>query len=544
MDYGRLNPFRWHLEKRDISDGSEYKYYSIFYAVFGSATAKLISIDGGSDVNLIPNSVTWTIGGQSQSITILRDASLVPGKYYIEMTHNGVKKYSDIITISGSDCFEFIKVDNSCDTFAIPWTQLPTAFNLNLPNPQHDAPTTEASYETIITEYGEEKKLRKQITKHHIWFVQPKWYRNLLSLLSVSDSCTYGGLAIKNIEFDEEAINEEMSQFTIHFEYRDLQEGNDCCVLVNLDDILNPDFGGGAGCTLAVSVSESSGTLTATVTGDNGSPLIKWYRNGVYITQGATLSVSQSGDYQAVVTEQGCRATDNYYIEDECSLMSVRVYTTGNFVNADLNNVPSGCSPAIEVIHNGSVVDTSVPYEASQSGTYFVKVTACDCEKSGGTYVNYSADNCNFNLSISENGNMLESTTDAVSPTYLWELETSNGIDTLGATADIPISGRGIYWLTITDGGCSQKIYYYLEPRANRGIYVRQGGAGTVWSIAGINLSNYQNPSIELRVTINGVVFSYVPSSPVMPNTYGINANGELLTPTSLTNPTIIIELI
>ena len=79
---------------------------------------------------------------------------------------------------------------------------------------------------------------------------------------------------------------------------------------------------------------------------------------------------------------------------------------------------------------------------------------------------------------------------------------------------------------------------------AETGVFVRIGGTGTTFSIVGINLLNITNFAADIRVTVNGVVFSYVAGTPTLPNTYGVNGTGQILVPFSLTHPTIIVELI
>lgn len=547
MDFGRLNPFRWNDKLAQISASTVYRIGTMYFCVNGAATCKMVNIDTGAETTMSATPVTWVINGQSLTVTCFFAITIPGSRYYLKLTQGATTKYSDYIEILGTDCLDTIILNNSCDTFSFPFTQAPYSYYISLPFPQLDAPTTESTYETLITENGERKKLISQTTRHSIWFVQPKWYRNVLASLSVSDSSTYRGNNIKNVEFTEEAIDEEMSQFTVSFEYEDLREGNDCCTVVNLDDIQNNEEGGGSECPgFSVTITESSGTLTPTIIGGSGgSVLYKWFKDGLFISSAPTLTVSQSGEYRVDVNDDGCRASGSYYIENVCNLMSVKVFSYLNWVTADISNIPAGCSPTIEVLLNGVVKSTTIPYEATESGVYFIKVKACDCQRSGAAFVNYSVENCNFSLSINRVSNVLQAVTDAVSPIYLWERETGSGIVTVGATANINISEKGIYWLTVTDGGCSQKEYIYLEPLAESGVFARYGGIGTSFQVLGINLLNIVDYAGQILVTVNGVEFSHVGGVPSAPNTYGVDGvTGNLLVPFSLSNPAIIIRKI
>ena len=75
------------------------------------------------------------------------------------------------------------------------------------------------------------------------------------------------------------------------------------------------------------------------------------------------------------------------------------------------------------------------------------------------------------------------------------------------------------------------------------GIFVRYGGTGTTFTVLGINLLDITNYAGTIKVTVNGVVFSYTAGAPGL-NQYSVNITGQLLFANTLTNPTIIVELI
>jgi hypothetical protein len=92
-------------------------------------------------------------------------------------------------------------------------------------------------------------------------------------------------------------------------------------------------------------------------------------------------------------------------------------------------------------------------------------------------------------------------------------------------------------------GDCTKETYLYLEPLTESGIFVRYGGTGTTFTVLGINLLDITNYAGTIKVTVNGVVFSYTAGAPGL-NQYSVNISGQLVFANSLTNPTIIVELI
>jgi hypothetical protein len=549
-DFGVYHPFTLHKSKEKIRSEALYKMPDSIFILRGTVTGTKTNILTGDVTSLNVGTNTWDVNGIEYTATLVEALSMTVGqKYYLTLIVDGETFYTDIIEcIAENDCLTRLLLQNDCNNINWNWIDAIGYPVVPISEVQQNTPETTTEYETIITAQGEQKVLKRQIQRQRFWFVAPKGYSNVLNGAKGCSDVYFRGNIVKNFDFSEENVDDFMSSFTISFEYPNEQEGNDCCDDIDLDTILNPDNGGGGeeceGFTIEIVNTDDTLSVTLTDPPLTGTPSYKWYRNNLQISTASTISIVQAGNYKVEVIQAGCKQTTTYFKDDVCGAMSLRVYSVGNFVNGDLSNVPDGCTPTTSVTLNGVEVATSLPYEVAETGTYFVKVTACNCIKSGGVFVLFSeTDNCDFTVDIDQTGNLLAADTDAITPTYLWELETSAGRTTIAATSSITASTRGIYWLTVTSGGCSKETYLYLEPLASQGVFVRSGGTGTAFTIVGINLLNITDHAGTIKVTVNGVVFSYVAGSPST-NQYSVNISGQITVQTSLTNPTIIVELI
>lgn len=519
------------------------------FIIRGTVTGTKTDVLTGSSTALSVSTHTWEINGIEYTAThVIATGMTVGNRYYLTLIVDGDTYYTDLIECVSEDCISRLLLLNDCNNINWDWQGAVSFIPVTISEVQQNTPEITTEFETIITAQGEQKQLKRQIQRQRFWFVAPKGYSNVLNgAKACSDN--YYNANIKNFDFQEESVDEFNSGFTISFEYINEQQGNDCCDDIDLDDILNPDNGGSGGgdCEgFTIEIVNTSDTLSVTLTDPppTGTPSYKWYRNNLQISTASTIAIVQPGNYKVQVIQAGCKATTTYFKDDVCGAMTLRVYSVGNFVNADLSNVPEDCTPELSVTLDGVEVATSVPFEVSETGTYFVKVTACECIKSGGVYIIYSEEsNCDFTLDIDQTGNLLEADTDATTPTYLWELETGAGRNSIGTGASVTATTKGIYWLNVTSGGCTKETYVYLEPLASQGVFVRYGGTGTAFTILGINLLGITDYAGTIRVTVNGVVFSYTAGSPGI-NQYSVNGSGQITVQSSLTNPTIIVELI
>ena len=546
-DFGLFNPFTLHKSVDRVRSNVVYKMNPCNFILRGVVSAAVkVDTETGAESSIPYENRTWTINDTDFNAALF-STSLTSGKYYyFKITVDGTVYYTDYVSTDG--CIDtYLTTANTCNDINIDWETGTSAIPITLPFLQQLVPETQIEFETIVTAQGTQRKVSRQIQRQMFWTVQPKGFANLLNGVKGNDYNFFNSVEIKNFDFSEESSDDFYSEFTISFEYINLQQGNQCCDDIDLDVISNPDGEGtGEGCgTFAVEIVNTSDTLSVTLTDEPvGTPSYKWYRNNLQISTASTIAIVQHGNYRVDVTIDGCKATASYFKDDVCGIFSIRVYAVGNFVNADLSNIPEDCTPTLSVTLNGVEVATSVPYEVAETGTYFVKATACDCNKSGGVFVNFSEEtNCDFTVDIIQDGNTLEADTDAVTPTYQWELETGAGRNVIGTSATQEITSKGIYFLNVTEGTCTKEAYLYIEPLATAGTFLRYGGTGTAFTVLGINLLGITNYTGTIKVTINGVVFSYVASSPGV-NQYTVNVGGQIVVASSLTNPTIVIELI
>jgi hypothetical protein len=253
-----------------------------------------------------------------------------------------------------------------------------------------------------------------------------------------------------------------------------------------------------------------------------------------------SINTSQSGDYKVEVKIGICTEIANYYIDNPCLSFQLNLTKIGYKINGTTSNVPDGETVDYSIVLNGVEVATSLPYDATTEGIYYVYANAGECRQVKGIFVELVQEDCAFLASITQDGSTLEVSTDAISPTYLWELETSAGRSTIGTGATVQVQGTGIYWLTVTNGLCSKPDYLYLEPSTGR-IIVLNRSNGSEFTVTDISLLNIADPAIKVTVHINGVLQSYVSGTPSAPGQWGIKSDGKLLVFGTLTNATIKI---
>jgi len=548
-NFGPYNPFTWHKTADKVRSTALYKLNFVNYIVYGTVSSAVLVDSAGAETAMTLSPQTWTLKEIDLTGTRVTSGGGTEGdRRYIKMVIDGDTYYSDWIQFT--DCYDFLSTGNSCSNNFWPWETEPGVLYVHMPAAQQDTPTSNTTYVTIITAEGEQRKVQRQITRQNFWFLQPKGFGAFLDGLKNNDTNYFNGTEIKNFDWESSVVDTVMAEFKVSFEYINLQEGDACCEDIDLDTINSPDGeGSGDGCNdYAIEIVNTDDQLTVTFTDEpEGTKVYRWYKDGVFISGATYLDILTPGNYRVDVIIDGCKATASYFKDNVCALLTVRVYASGNFVNADISNVPDGCVEEISVILNGTEVATSLPFEVSETGTYFVRVTACDCVKSGGVFITFNEEsNCDFTVDIDRTGNTLTADTDASTPTYLWEYEEdeTGGRVTIGTGSTATATGKGVYWLTVTEGTCSKETYIYLPPTANSTTVVLARSTGTEFTTYGISLLNVVDYVSEIEVTVNGSVYTYVSGVPSLANTYGVKADGKLLLAFSQTNATIIIRLI
>jgi hypothetical protein len=542
INLGTYHYFRWYKTIDEIESGLISHITQFDIILTGTPTVTVVNASTGATVTATVTTASWEFNGvdiESTRVTMnLTDGVtyylVIDGLYY----SNLFKK--DICTV-------LLETSNSCANIYHNWDGDSPMFVSLYEAIQLEPEYTEENV-SIIGIYGEVRKTTKQKVRHRYKFVGGMGMVNMLNGIKNNDTNAISGVAIKNIEYElEESESGDYATYTLSFELNEIFEtASSCCEIINIDTILSPENESGTCTGFEVNITESSGTYTANlVSPPTGTPVYRWFLNGVYLSGGATISTAQTGDFRVDVKIGDCKASGYYFTDDPCKSFGIELYATGSEINGDLINLPTGETATYEIKLNNTVVGTALPYEATETGTYYVYVTTESCNKSRGIYVKVDTEeDCGYTLDITEDGNVLEADTDAVSPTYLWELETKDGKVTIGTGATVTMTGKGIYWLTVSAGECSKQTYIYKEPSSDNVVCVLARSNGYQFDVYEINLLDITNPALELDVFINGVRAVYVASAPSGANQYSINGTGKLITNSALplSNATIVIK--
>ena len=539
-DLGTYHYFRWYDSTDDIEPALVSYINDLDIILKGTPTVVIRNAKTYAVVSSTVSTYTWTFEGQDIESTRLQ-ATLTEGETYYLVIDN--ETFSNFF--AKSDCCVLLNSSNSCSNIYHDWVG-----DDALIVPLYEAIQLEPEYTeetaSIIGIYGETKKTISQKIRHRYKFVTGMGMVNMLNGIKNNDTNDIDGVNIKNIEYElEETADEDYATFTLSFEIADqLDSASSCCEVINIDDILSPETVGGDCEGFTAEITEAGGVLSVTLTSPpTGTPTYKWYLNGVYLSGASTVTIDDVGDYRVDVKVGTCKATAYYYEADPCAAFSVTLYATGAEINGDLNNLPEGETATYDIVFNGESVGSALPYTATATGTYYIYVTTESCNKSKGIYVIVGDEDCDFTIDIDEDGTELSAVTDATTPTYLWELETTDGKTTVGTGDTITMTGKGIYWLTITQGTCSKTDYIYKAPSSDNVVCVLARSTGHTFDVYEIDLGAITNPALDLEVFVNGVRSTYVAAAPSVSNTYSINSSNKLIFATALplSNATIII---
>lgn len=487
----------------------------------------------------------WQLKGQTLVSHRINYSLSLGQRLYIEI--DGFSFSDHVIEYGICDLIQIFTA-NDCNNQFNGWESDSAALIYLMNNASQITPEFEEEEKIIINEKGQQKKTTRLIQKHRVEFYGPSNWVKFLNSLKINSYVAINSNAglqkIYNISVEaNEQDGGRYSIFVLKFEYKNtLTSGSSCCEDINIDDIISPENPGTFDCgDFSVLIEESAGTLTPNFTNlPTGVLTYKWYLNNVFISSAPSILVTTPGNYRLDARVGNCRTSGSYFKDNPCSVFDITLTKVNNDINATASNVPIGETVSYEVVLNGVTVATGLPYTALASGIYYVYATAGECKKVKGVYVKLEGTDCAFTIDIIENASTLEADTDAGTPVYLWEIETGSGRNTIGTANEVNKVGKGIYWLTVTNGSCSKSDYVYLEPTAGV-VCILNRSNGTEFIVTDINLLSVTNPASQLTVFINGVNQVYVSGTPGAPNQYGIKNDGKLLVFGTLTNATIKI---
>ena len=542
---GIYHPFTFVERKEDIDDQIVYKLKELKVILTGQfSSIKLVNLLTGAETSPTVSDVSYTLNGSTIYASRVT-ATLTNGvKYYLDV--DGVY-FSDVIT--KSVCNKEVSTFNSCSNEFWDWDSDPAPLTVYFNNAQDLTPTFEDKIVSIVGVNGIVNKVKDKVIKYRIQFLAPTGYDNILNSLSLNSNVTIANIGIKNISIEKsEQDNGRYAVFTMTYQFiSEVPSSSGCCEVVNIDDILSPEYSsGGEECDdLTSEVINTDGTLSVDLTDPPvGTPTYKWYLNNVFLSSAPTIEITSPGNYRAEIIIGTCKTTASYFKDNPCAIFQIDLTKAGNEINVTASNIPEDETVTYSVVLNGVEVSTTLPYTIEETGTYYVYATAGDCLKSKAIYVELEDEDCDFTISIDETDGVLSAVTDAGTPTYLWELETGTGKVTVGTAIDLTIGAKGIYWLTITNGSCSKEEYIYKEPLPSFGSCVLARSTGTEFTVYGIDLLEITNYPSEVLLTVNGLVHTFVSGTPTLSNTYGVKVDGKIIFANSFTNALIIITLI
>lgn len=548
VNTGIYHPFLFVDKRSEIKKDCILKVSTFYCILTGDITTiQVIDINTG----LVHNDYTVTTSTYDFNGTEIQSHLLFiePGnsQYYVRIGNGITYKYSHCL-IERATCGGVLYSSHSCNNQYYNWGDNEgTELFITLEMMGEITPIIKKDSSVIVTEQGSITNYTNFQQRQRVEFIAPTTYIRMLESITMNDTnkihTQWGEKEIVNIEIESEEIGGTINaRFTLSFVFKEtLQENDACCIDINIDDIQNnenPDSGICEGFTAAIENTDD--VLTVVLTNQpEGTISYRWYRDNVFISNAEFIEISSHGNYRVDVLISGCRASASYFKDNVCRLFQIQVTKTLNTINATASNIPDGETVLWSVEYEGVSVSSTLPYTALASGIYYVRATAGKCSQIKGVNVVLEDDDCDFTISITDNGNTLSAVTDANSPVYLWEFENGDGRISIGTGSEVSLSGKGIYWLSITNGGCEKNTYIYKEPSSENIIYTNAMANGTEFTILDIDLLSITNPAVELVFLVNNVPQIYSSATPTLPNTYTITNAGKVKIYGSITNGTI-----
>ena len=522
---GIYNQFTFEKSKSEINTSIVYKT-PLVNCIFTGAGAAVVKRFSDDTVVNTGSAISWDIEGVTINAVRIDWSVPTTGEYYIVVDNY---LYTDLIAYDS--CIEQLFSHHDCDNQFYAWEADSDDLIILMTNSSFLPSKPIQQTIEIISQYGASKKVVSSGVLESIQFLGPSGYTTLLNGIknnSYNAINTGAGLRqIKNIEVQDSPQGDTgYSIFVLEFEFADvLSEGSSCCEIINIDEILSPDTGGGGagGClTFSATIINTDGTLSVDLIDPpmTGSPSYKWYKNGAYLASTATVEVLEPGEYRVDVVQDGCRTKATYFKDDPCSIYQLALTKTGNEINGVTSNVPDGETEVYSVVLNGVEVATSLPYLVEEDGTYYVYVTAGRCNVVKGIAMVVEETDCDYTISITKSGNTLTAVTDAGSPTYQWEKEDINGRNVVGAASTQQLTGEAIYWLTIENGACQKETYFPYFTTEEKEIYcVLARSNGYEFTVYGIDIMEV-DPT-DLEVTVDGITQVFVAGTPTLSTQWG-----------------------
>lgn len=229
-----------------------------------------------------------------------------------------------------------------------------------------------------------------------------------------------------------------------------------------------------AGCTVSVTISESSGILTANVTGCGSSPTYQWaflasggttWTNlGTASTQSAA-PITTSGTIRVIVTCGSCTAQTSSFYNLPCTSQTANITASGSTLTVSVAGCATTPTYQWSYSNGGSpmTLGTASTQAASQGGGLYSVLVTCGGCTTNATY-QYTP-SCAVTATITSNGAPLliltaNQTGCVGAVTYLWERLNGTTWVSAGTSQTLTPTTQALYRVTISCGGCTAQAQY------------------------------------------------------------------------------------
>lgn len=237
-----------------------------------------------------------------------------------------------------------------------------------------------------------------------------------------------------------------------------------CCEPLSFE-VIEGGFGGGGGASCVgfdVSINVSGTVLTYTTSNEpsEGTLLQTWFKDGVVIGNGSSVTMGGFGVYRVQVSKGDCSANDEHTYVDVCANWSVTPLVDGLVVSANSSGETESVSYELRD-DSQTLVSSSLPFTVSTAGTYTLTATMGSCSKE--FILNPSGTAASHTASITRNGTTLTGNQTGCSGTltHRWELDEGNGAVQVGSNQTFEVTKNGLYiYYAICDGveASAQKV--------------------------------------------------------------------------------------
>lgn len=230
---------------------------------------------------------------------------------------------------------------------------------------------------------------------------------------------------------------------------------------------------------VTIEFTEDPDELHATTVGGavDGVETFKWYRNGVYFGEGATINLIESGVYRVDAKKGNCSHSQSYTYSAGCEGFEVEitqlVLGDGSIVLIATPNQVADIQwqQFIDDAWEDVAGEVDLLFQPETSGTYrAVGTTAVECEANSNELEVEIPTDCTdlFTIELTnEDGTPTVTINDYAgegTPSYEWYADFGSGLELLDYTgATVPSASPGYYTVNVTIEGCTQTATLLIQ---------------------------------------------------------------------------------